>query len=162
MNENTANEQYPAPAEEIGEKKNEAQVSAEKQDRTELERENERLQNEVDALKAQIFENREKAEAEEYLAMLAGGRDDRLYAEAIRQSAEREEWKTLPYKQRYELAYYLCLGREKHALKDREAPASPPAFARSGGHGDSPSMPMKTPTNFEMARENAMKYFARG
>ena len=128
-----------------------------------LTEENERLQKELETLKAQIADEKETAEAEAHLAALTGGREERLFAEAIRQSAEHTEWQTLPRKQRYELAYYLCLGREEHAAKAKGAQTSqPPAFARSGGQGDCPSMPMKTPTNFEMARENAMKYFARG
>ncbi len=126
-----------------------------------LREKNERLTVELNLLKKNIAEKEEKEKALAHLEILVGSKNDPLYERAMRKGEEQQELQNLSYDKKYEMGYLLCLGEEGHERKKNNSftDARVPSFARSGGNGQVASFPMKTPTNFEMARENAKKYF---
>ena len=123
-----------------------------------LKSENEQLKQKLIELQSQEQRRAEKTEGLAHLQALTGASGGELYNEAVRYADESEELQALPATKRYELSYYLLLGKKANAQKST-APPPPPLFAASRGSSDAPGMSYKAPTTLEKAKENAKKYF---
>ncbi len=126
-----------------------------------LQAENETMQAELSALKMQILQKEEEQKGLGRLEELVGSRNQPLYKEVL-QKAQMEELSSLPYEKRCELGYFIRMGELAHLEKSKShgvKTALPPRFAPSHAGGQVAISGMKTPTTFEMARENAKKYF---
>ncbi len=145
--------------------KTEVPEEIEKRPYEELVSENERLNAELEKLKedmARRIDAEEKEKALKHLENLLGSKADPMYQKAVQRGEQQEELRGLPYLKRYEMGCLLCLGEEElqqNGRENRKTLSAPPLFSGSNGDGQIPSMPVKTPTDFETARENAKKYF---
>ena len=126
-----------------------------------LQAQNETMQAELSALKTQMLQREEEEKGLGRLEELVGSRNQPLYKEVL-QKAQMEELASLPYEKRCELGYFIRMGELAHADRSKQYSAKttlPPRFAPSHAGGQVAISEMKTPTTFEMARENAKKYF---
>lgn len=137
------------------------------EDNVRLAKENEELSKELSLLRADLQRRNEQQQGGAILEEMIGSRSDPLFDSAF-QRAQSEELAAFPIEKRYELAYLLCLGQQVREGGARDARTSahagggyPPPFSPSGGGGQVPLSAVKTPTSFEMAKENAKKYFRR-
>ena len=128
---------------------------------TRLKDENERLQRELEKIRAQNEREEERKRGAARLRELTGTTECELFTEAARRAEEQEELRSLPAEKRYEMSYYLILGERSGARGGKEAAGEGqmPVFVRSSGGAGAPAASVKPPVNFEMARENAKKYF---
>ena len=125
-----------------------------------LQAENETMMAELSALKTQMLQKEEEERGLGRLEELVGSRNQPLYKEVL-QKAQMEELSSLSYEKRCELGYLIRMGELAHAQRSKQhdvKPPLPPRFAPSHAGGQVAISGMKTPTTFEMARENAKNY----
>ncbi len=134
--------------------------AAEKAEYARLAEENRVLSAELASLRTDLQRRAEQEQGEKLLERLVGSRTDPLFEMALARAKE-EDLAPLSAEKRFELGYLICLG--KQAREGRPAPGRtagyPPAFAPSAGGGQVALSTLKAPTSFEMAKENAKKYF---
>ncbi len=124
-----------------------------------LAEENRLLSQELSKIKAEYEQNMESQRGEQLLEKLVGSRNQPLFERALKRACS-EELAALPHEKRYEVSYLLCLGEDARAKRSSSlAGDAPPPFAHSAGNGQVALSMTKTPTSFEMAKENAKKYF---
>ena len=125
-----------------------------------LAEENKALNTQLSSLRADLERMTEKEQGQRLMEQLVGSRSNPIFEQAL-QRAQSEDLAPLPIEKRCELGYLLCLGQQ--AREGRTAGtfggAYPPPFASSAGNGQVALSAMKAPTSFEMAKENAKKYF---
>ena len=132
------------------------------EDNARLLKENEDLSKEIALLKTDLQRRAQEEQGGALLEELIGSRTDPLFKRAYEQ-AQSEELAAFAPEKRYELAYLLCLGRDAREGVGVSAPVRsggyPPPFSPSVGGGQVPLSAVSAPTSFEMAKENAKKYF---